>query len=407
VGKCDAPYWLVENALQHIAATHPDIDYILVSGDLESHAVWLYSRESHIAAVQNVTRVIKQYLPNLDTYFAVGNHEGAPLDSFATHFVPEKFWMNWLYDVMADEWKDWVPADQLATVQYLGSYVKQLFPGLRLISLNNGLGDNLNFYLYLNETDPDGTMSWFLDQLLQAERAGDKVHIVAHIPTGNSEALEGWSINYYNIVNRFENTVAGQFFGHTHNEQYKVLYSDPEDFHSRPTSVIYSAPSISTYSFYQPAYRIYTIDGNYPGSSFQVLDFEMWYLNLTEANAAYPANPTWKQMYSSIKQAYGMENLQAPEWNNLLERMKTDDTLFRNYVKNYYRTDQTCTGTCKQKFLCEIRQAHHSDRLCTDLMKDAVIGETKSVPRLILPSVEEVVSRAKAYKGRDDDQCPL
>ena len=45
-------------------------------------------------------------------------------------------------------------------------------------------------------------MSWFLDQLLQAERAGDKVHIVAHIPTGNSEALEGWSINYYNIVNR-------------------------------------------------------------------------------------------------------------------------------------------------------------------------------------------------------------
>ncbi len=58
-------------------------------------------------------------------------------------------------------------------------------------------------WLALNQTDPDGTMSWFLDQLVQAERAGDKVHIVAHIPGGGGEALEGWSINYYNIINRF------------------------------------------------------------------------------------------------------------------------------------------------------------------------------------------------------------
>lgn len=45
-------------------------------------------------------------------------------------------------------------------------------------------------------------MSWLVEQLSQAELAGDKVHIVAHIPGGNGEALEGWSLNYYNIINR-------------------------------------------------------------------------------------------------------------------------------------------------------------------------------------------------------------
>lgn len=58
-------------------------------------------------------------------------------------------------------------------------------------------------YLYINQTDPDGTMTWFLEQLEDAERHGDKVHVVAHIGGGDGEALEGWAINYYNAANRW------------------------------------------------------------------------------------------------------------------------------------------------------------------------------------------------------------
>ncbi len=43
-----------------------------------------------------------------------------------------------------------------------------------------------------------------------------KVHIIGHIePT---ECLSSWSENYYRIVNRYESTIVGQMFGHTHNE---------------------------------------------------------------------------------------------------------------------------------------------------------------------------------------------
>ena len=55
----------------------------------------------------------------------------------------------------------------------------RLFPGLRLISVNNPLGgDALNVWMLMNQTDPDGTLQWTIDQLLDAEKAGDKVNLV-------------------------------------------------------------------------------------------------------------------------------------------------------------------------------------------------------------------------------------
>ena len=95
-----------------------------------------------------------------------------------------------------------------------------------------------------------------------------KVWVVAHIPGGDGEALEGWALNYYKAVNRFQNTITAQFYGHTHSTNFYMVYTDPEDATSRPTSVVYAAPSATTYSEYFPAYRIYSVDGNYPGSSY-------------------------------------------------------------------------------------------------------------------------------------------
>ena len=39
-------------------------------------------------------------------------------------------------------------------------------------------------FLYLDQADPDGTMSWLIEELLQAESGGFYVHILAHIPPG-------------------------------------------------------------------------------------------------------------------------------------------------------------------------------------------------------------------------------
>lgn len=66
---------------------------------------------------------------------------------------------------------------------------------------------------------------------------------------------------------------------------------------TRAVGVAYISGSVTTYSYLNPSYRIYTVDGNYPQSSYQVLDHETYFMNLTEANLL--GKPDWKKEYSA------------------------------------------------------------------------------------------------------------
>ncbi|CAJ0583335.1 unnamed protein product, partial [Mesorhabditis spiculigera] len=407
VGNCDAPYWLFTSMLQHAASAHQDLDYILVSGDLMSHTDWVYTRETHAGMIRNISDTIRSFFPKIPTFFTVGNHEGVPIDNFAPWDVaPIQYNMSWLYDTMAESYKGWVPQDQMEMVKFNGCYMKKLYPGLRLISLNNGLGDSMNFWLYVNETDPDGTMTWFINQLADAERAGDRVHIVAHIPSGSSESLEGWSANYYNAINRFESTVVAQFMGHTHSEEFQVMYSDMNDPKSRPTGVIYSTPSITPYSEYYPTYRVYTLDGSYNGSTWQVLDWEEWRMDLLKANAD-PPNAKWEQFYPSAAKAYGLKDFWPASWDDFITRMKTDDALFQRYRTNFYRRENLapCDAGCKRGFLCSARTAHHTNTMCDDLYAEAPAAVSEKKTQFVMPDEAEIRSAWKNTKKQNAAQC--
>ena len=56
-----------------------------------------------------------------------------------------------------------------------GFYAVQFSRKLRIISLNMQYCDNLNFWLYLNSTDPGGQLAWLVDELTWAEENGSKV----------------------------------------------------------------------------------------------------------------------------------------------------------------------------------------------------------------------------------------
>ena len=107
--------------------------------------------------------------------------------------------------------------------------------------------------------DSSGALQWLVSVLAEAEAAGEKVHIMSHIPPGNNDCLGGWGRNYARIIERFENTVVAQFFGHTHNDQFVVFYDSQTK--SRPLNVGFVTPSVTTYTGMNPAYVIYTVDG--------------------------------------------------------------------------------------------------------------------------------------------------
>jgi sphingomyelin phosphodiesterase len=104
-----------------------------------------------------------------------------------------------------------------------------------------------------------------------------------------------WSTNYYRIVNRYEKTITGQFFGSTHNDEFELFY-DLNNI-TRATNIAYLAPSVTTYSSLNPGYRVYTVDGFYPDTSWYVIDHETVFLNLTEANISNQTK--WEKEYTA------------------------------------------------------------------------------------------------------------
>jgi len=247
-------------------------------------------------------------------------------------------------------------------------------PGLKLISLNMNYCNNQNWWLLLNSTDPAGELQWLIRELQASELIGEKVHIIGHIPPGSNDCLSRWSYNYNRIVNRFESTISGQFFGHTHQDEFEIFYetvNNSAGIRTRPTNVAYIGPSITTFGNVNPGYRIYTIDGEYKDSSFKVLDFETYYLNLTEANHNRDSKPLEYQLSYSARKEFDLEDLSPENWHNFVLRMKNDTKLFNKFYKLFYnRSDNigsnNCDGKgCKRDILCRLVTANsHNSCFC-------------------------------------------
>ncbi len=53
---------------------------------------------------------------------------------------------------------------------------------------------------------PGNMLVWLVDRLLEAEAAGEKVHILSHVPPGNAECLGAWGREYSRIITRYESS---------------------------------------------------------------------------------------------------------------------------------------------------------------------------------------------------------
>lgn len=365
--KCDTPRRTVDHMLQHISSTHPDIDYILWTGDLPPHDVWNQTREENLMVLKETVAQLTNTFPGIPIFPALGNHESAPVNSFPPPFIKNDFAISWLYDEVDNQWRQWLPSSVSNTVRRGAFYSVLVRPGFRIISLNMNYCNNKNWWLLLNSTDPAKELQWFIYELQSAEFSGEKVHVIGHIPPGHSDCLKVWSRNYYHIINRYEATITAQFFGHTHFDEFELFY-DHNDL-SRVTNVAYVGPSVTPYYDLNPGYRIYYVDGDHKSTTRAVVDHETWVMNLKEANLYN--YPIWYQLYST-RSAYQMPSLLPQDWDNLLNKLTSDTKLFDLYYKHYWKNSPVrpaCDAECKKRMLCDLRSGRSHDRkgLCQEL----------------------------------------
>ncbi|KAI1289740.1 MAM and LDL-receptor class A domain-containing protein 1 [Halotydeus destructor] len=171
-------------------------------------------------------------------------------------------------------------------------------------------------------------LRWLIEELHVAEKDGDKVHIIGHVPPDHRECTESWLYNYIRIVERFTDTITAQFFGHTHRDEFRTIYSvkDPK----KPVGFEFICPSVTSYSQTNPAYRIYHVDSH----DFTIRDYETYYFNLTDTNDN-DLMPSWKLEYTA-RQTYGVNSFNTDAFHNILQLLETNDHHFEQYYRRYY-----------------------------------------------------------------------
>ena len=74
--------------------------------------------------------------------------------------------------------------------------------------------------------DPNGILAFLVEQLQATEDAGQRAWIIAHTPPGRGDVMRDQSAYFDQVVQRYKNTIAGQFYGHTHADEFSVGYAN-------------------------------------------------------------------------------------------------------------------------------------------------------------------------------------
>ncbi|KAB8075568.1 Metallo-dependent phosphatase-like protein [Aspergillus leporis] len=353
--KCDPPLRLEDSMMDAIAALDPA--FSIYTGDVPPHDIWLVNQAS-------VLRSFNSTYSNLGklglVYAALGNHDTAPVNLFPSDKIPSSHNPQWAYDALSTDWANLLESAPTTSTKH-GSYsIIHPNSNLRIISYNSVFYYKYNFYSFEEpmQYDPNDQLQWLISELQAAESANQRVWLIAHIPTGNTDTLHDYSHYLDKIINRYSASIAALFFGHTHTDLFQISYPNYSARTADSASAIgYITPSMTPDSG-PPAFRVYDIDP----VTFAVLDYTVYTADINSTN------PKWEKYYSA-KEAYG--SLLSPPvteptveltpsfWHNVTALMEKDDSVFQAWWSRTTRdyNVKECKGDCVTNKICSLRGA--------------------------------------------------
>ncbi|EAU93605.2 sphingomyelin phosphodiesterase [Coprinopsis cinerea okayama7 len=327
--NCDTPPALAQHFLNTISS---DNKFSIFTGDVIEATVWLAEQGFINHEIQLFNNEIAT-LPDVPVYAAVGNHEGAPTNAFPRN-TTSKANNQWLFDT--------------------------------LISINTVYWYKHNYWLYDSDTvqpDPNGVLSFVVSQLQAAEDAGQRAWLVGHIPPGGRT-----DVMSDQIVQRYRHVIAGQFYGHSHQDEFMVGYSD-NNRRSADTAITAAliAPAFTPRSS-NPGFKVYDIDPD----TYEVMDYKVYRTDTTSPD--FHIEPKWELSYSAretysryVPDLQPQDSLSPAFWHRLTEAFENDDSAFETYL-GFKRgpgvETASCDAQCRRNTICDIR-ALKVEHLCT------------------------------------------
>eukprot|EP00827_Trimyema_finlayi_P002679 TRINITY_DN237_c0_g1_i4.p1 TRINITY_DN237_c0_g1~~TRINITY_DN237_c0_g1_i4.p1 ORF type:complete len:538 (-),score=114.47 TRINITY_DN237_c0_g1_i4:101-1714(-) len=333
-GQCDIPLQTMEEALKYISEVHkPEI--ILWTGDSYGHIAWRQVKEHQTDAMKYISGLIDKYFisQGVQVYPMWGNHESFPLDEFDYYGNDTQYLKDTAYDI----WKNWIPKDAIESLQKRGFYsLKNEKYKFKLITLLTEVFDILDFHIIKYPTNPLNELEWLESELREAESSGYTVIIQGHIPVGECIAQSQWSRRYNILIQRFQNIIRGQFFGHTHYDQFQIIRSQDEK--QAPVSYTLTSPCL-TGGNSMPTFREYEFDRD----TNALLNIQAYRLDIDKANKdqATSLMNYWFKAYDFVEYYKFKDYITLDQMANLVEQFATDKNLLKKYVFNYYQGHQS------------------------------------------------------------------
>lgn len=366
--QCDSPETLVNSSLKSVADFQKQnnilFDFAIFTGDLVDHQEGKYlSYQSVVDEETAMFRDMKNWLGDVPVYSVMGNHDTFPYGQIAQEASGYENLYTWNSDLMSELWKDygWFDADEAQQVkQHYCGYSVTTKHGLKIIALNSNTYYQKNFYAYWNMSNPDtfGVLRWLTDELLEAEKSNQRVWLMAHIPLLNGDVLPLPAYVYTQIIKRFSpSTIAGIFFGHTHRDQFTVLYAGDGADLSDPVNFAFISQSVTPIKGHNPGWRYYEVDKQ----SFQVMNSHNFYTKLNDTYTNGGQEPKWEFLYSA-REAYDPQQkwpkdapLNATFWSGISSQIGADENVAQLYSGYSFRespeTPVCSEGGCKN-FQC-------------------------------------------------------
>ncbi|TDG49237.1 hypothetical protein AWZ03_004326 [Drosophila navojoa] len=353
---CDTPKHLIVNAFEQIKKEHA-LDWIYHTGDVPPHNVWSTTRQGNMDMLTEIDQLLAEHFPKVPIYPCLGNHEPHPANVFGNAEIPDALRVDWLYQHVWSLWSKWLPKEAEATVRRGGYYTLALREGQRIVALNSMDCYLYNWWLFYDGSIVLEQLQWFHDTLLAAEKAGERVQVLTHIPSGDGDCWTEWSREYNRIVARFSRVITGIYNGHTHKDEMNVHYTET----GLAMAVSWNGGSLTTFSYKNPNYRIYRLHAK----TLQVLDHHTYTINLTEANLKPNEPPTWKKEYE-FGETF-TKNTSAAGIDQLLEDMAKKPDLLRLFWR-YKMTEADpklaagCDERCLNSTICRIATSRWNEK---------------------------------------------
>ena len=160
MGTCDLPLQTFNIFLQEVEKL--SIDAIIWTGDNTPHDIWAQTQSYNL----NFTLLLAEKLSEVTGAVilpAMGNHESWPVNVYDFEGSREDV----LNGGLAQAWRKWLSEEAYTTLRTKGYYsmTHSKLNNLKVIGLNTQAGNDMNWFLLRNPTDPGKMLVWLEDEL--------------------------------------------------------------------------------------------------------------------------------------------------------------------------------------------------------------------------------------------------